>query len=111
QILRRKCTAAKETLLGDTRADQVAITLLGSGRGVVGGGMSTELTREEVSTTLTQGFLPVTAPDDVPSREGGGGLRELALPYETEPAIPRHLAGFLPRAGAAHGPGMMQPDA
>ena len=111
QILRRKCTAAKETLLGDTRADQVAITLLGSGRGVVAGGMSTELTREEVSTTLTQGFLPVTAPDDVPSRDRRVGLRELGLPYETEPAITRHLAGFLTRAGAAHGTGMMQPDA
>ena len=111
QILRRKCTAAKESLLGETGADQVVITLLGSGRGVVGGGMSTELTREEVSATLTEGFLPITAPDDVPSRDRRVGLRELGLPYETEPAITRHLAGFLTRAGAAHGAGMMQPDA
>jgi len=111
QMLRRKCTAAKESLLGETGADRVGITLLGSGRGVVGGGMSTELTREEVSATLTQGFLPVTAPDDVPSRDRRVGLRELGLPYETEPAITRHLAGFLTRAGAAQGAGMMQPDA
>jgi hypothetical protein len=111
QILRRKCTAAKETLLGDPGTDRVAMTLLGSGRGVVGGGMSTELTRQEVSATLTEGFLPVTAPGDVPSRDRRVGLRELGLPYETEPAITRHLAGFLTRAGAAHGEGMMRPDA
>ena len=111
QILRRKCTAAKETLLGDSGSDRVPITLLGSGRGVVGGGMSTELTRQEVAATLTEGFLPVTDPADVPARDRRVGLRELGLPYETEPAITRHLAGFLTRAGAAHGTGMMRPDA
>ena len=111
QILRRKCTAAKETLLGDSGSDRVPITLLGSGRGVVGGGMSTELTRQEVAATLTEGFLPVTDPADVPARDRRVGLRELGLPYETEPAITRHLAGFLTRAGAAHGTAMMRPDA
>jgi hypothetical protein len=111
QILRRKCTVAKETLLVDSGTDRVVITLLGSGRGVVGGGMSTELTRQEVSATLIEGFLPVTASGDVPSRDRRVGLRELGLPYETEPAITRHLAGFLTRAGAAHGEGMMRPDA
>ncbi len=110
QILRRKCTSAKEILLGDSGADRIAITLLGSGRGVVGGGMSTELTRQEVSAALTEGFLPITAPGDVPARDRRVGLRELGLPYETEPAITRHLAGFLTRAGAAHGTGMMRPD-
>jgi molecular chaperone DnaK (HSP70) len=111
QILRRKCTFAKEALLGGSGADRVPITLLGSGRGVVGGGMSTELTRQEVAATLTEGFLPITAPADVPARDRRVGLRELGLPYETEPAITRHLAGFLTRAGAAHGTGMMRPDA
>jgi len=111
QILRRKCASAKETLLGDSGSDRVPITLLGSGRGVVGGGMSTELTRQEVAATLTEGFLPITDPGDVPARDRRVGLRELGLPYETEPAITRHLAGFLTRAGAAHGTGIMRPDA
>jgi molecular chaperone DnaK (HSP70) len=111
QILRRKCTSAKESLLGDSGSDRVPITLLGSGRGVVGGGMSAELTREEVAATLREGFLPITDPRDVPARDRRVGLRELGLPYETEPAITRHLAGFLTRAGAAHGTGMMRPEA
>ena len=111
QILRRKCTAAKEHLLTDSGADHALITLLGSGRGVVRGGMSAELTRAEVATTLTEGFLPLTAPGAQPARDRRAGLRELGLPYETDPAITRHLAAFLTRAGAAAGEGMAQPDA
>ncbi len=111
QVLRRKCTAAKETLLSDSGVDRLALTVLGSGRGVVGGGMTTELTRDEAVATLTEGFLPLTAPGDVPARDRRVGLRELGLPYETEPAITRHLAGFLTRAGAARGAAMMRPDA
>ena len=112
QVLRRKCTAAKETLLSDGAPDRVALTLLGSGRGVVAGGMSIELTREEVVEALTKGFLPLTGPADLPARERRPGLRELGLPYETEPAITRHLAAFLTRAAKAAGcRDMAQPDA
>ena len=38
QVLRRKCTAAKEALLSSDATERLAITVLGSGRGVVGGG-------------------------------------------------------------------------
>jgi molecular chaperone DnaK (HSP70) len=101
QTLRRKCSAAKERLLMDGSSDGVPITLLGAGRSVVGGGLSTELTRDEVVRTLADGFLPLVAPDDLPARDRRAGLRELGLPYETEPAITKHLAAFLTRA--AHG--------
>jgi molecular chaperone DnaK (HSP70) len=100
QALRRKCTAAKEALLSSDATERVTITVLGSGRGVVGGGLTTELTRAEVVSALREGFLPLTRPDDLPARDRRVGLRELGLPYETEPAITRHLAAFLARAGA-----------
>jgi molecular chaperone DnaK (HSP70) len=99
QTLRRKCSAAKEQLLADETRAAVRITILGTGRGVVGGGMTAELTRAEVVEALTQGFLPLTARDDLPARDRRAGLRELGLPYETEPAITKHLAAFLHRAG------------
>lgn len=98
QTLRRKCSAAKELLLADPDRIAVQITILGAGRGVVGGGMTAELTRDEVIEALTSGFLPLTARDDLPARDRRAGLRELGLPYETEPAITKHLAGFLDRA-------------
>ena len=62
-------------------------------------GLTTELTRAEVASALTEGFLPLTRPDDLPARDRRVGLRELGLPYETDPAITRHLAAFLTRAG------------
>ncbi len=109
QVLRRKCTAAKEALLSNDATERVAITVLGSGRGVIGGGLTTELTRVEVASALTEGFLPLTRPEDLPARDRRVGLRELGLPYETEPAITRHLAAFLTRAGSDDT--MVRPDA
>lgn len=109
EILRRKCSAAKERLL-DAGIDAVPITVLGAGRGVVGGGLTAELTRAEVERTLGEGFLPLTAPTDLPARDRRAGLRELGLPYETEAAITRHLSAFLTRAGRNAGAGLVRPD-
>ena len=98
QTLRRKCSAAKEQLLSEPDLGTVRITILGGGRGVVGGGVTAELTRDDVVRALEDGFLPLTAADDLPARNRRVGLRELGLPYESEPAITKHLAGFLSRA-------------
>ena len=107
--LRRACCAAKERLLSDPSLGRLPISVLGSGRAVVGGALSTELTRDEVAEVLTSGFLPLTAPDDLPGHDRRVGLRELGLPYASEPAITKHLAAFLTQAaqaslvGARHG--------
>lgn len=111
QTLRRKCSAAKERLLADGSIDRLPITILGAGRGVVGGGLTTELTRDEVVRTLADGFLPLVAPHDLPARDRRTGLRELGLPYETEPAITKHLAAFLMRAARGDASGMARPTA
>ncbi|HXG64458.1 MAG TPA: Hsp70 family protein, partial [Blastocatellia bacterium] len=96
--LARQCCAAKEQLLSNPEMERAPITVLGSGRSVVGGSLTTELAREEVEETLLNGFLPLTAPDDLPAREKRAGLRELGLPYASEPAITRHLAEFLTKS-------------
>ena len=112
QILRRKCSAAKEHLLSGSSSESVTITILGSGHGVIGGGMSAELTRGEVVDALLNGFLPATAADDMVARDRRLGLRELGLPYETEPAITKHLAAFLSSASRTAGaPSLARPDA
>ena len=98
QVLLRKCSAAKERLLSAGAPAQETITILGAGRGVVAGGMSATLTRDEAERALTDGFLPLTPANDWPARDRRSGLRELGLPYESEPAITRHLAMFLARA-------------
>jgi hypothetical protein len=99
--LRRACCAAKERLLADPAPERVSVNVLGSGRAVVGGMLSVELTRAEVVDLLTGGFLPLTEADDLPAQLRRAGLRELGLPYAREPAITRHLAAFLTRSVAA----------
>jgi molecular chaperone DnaK (HSP70) len=113
--LSRQCCAAKEQLLGDPDLERVPVTILGSGRAVVGGSLTTELTREEVEETLIEGFLPLTPRDDLPARDRRAGLRELGLPYASEPAITKHLAEFLTKSGDADSDDgqseMVRPDA
>ncbi|MBV8675013.1 MAG: Hsp70 family protein, partial [Acidobacteriaceae bacterium] len=99
--LRRACCAAKERLLGDLSPERLSVTILGSGRAVVGQALSVELTREEVLRILTTGFLPITAPDEMPARNRTTALRELGLPYASDPGITRHLAAFLTQAAIA----------
>jgi molecular chaperone DnaK (HSP70) len=99
--LRRQCCAAKERLLGDDTVGSAPVTVLGGGRAVVGGALSTELTRAEVEGVLAEGFLPAGAPGDLPASERRAGLREFGLPYASEPAITKHLAAFLTQAARA----------
>jgi molecular chaperone DnaK (HSP70) len=116
--LRRSCCAAKERLLSDSSSEllRVPVTVLGSGRAVVGQALSVDLTRDEVLQILTAGFLPITAPDEMPAHGRSTALRELGLPYASDPAITRHLAAFLKQAavsmnGSFSNHRMAQPDA
>ncbi len=99
--LRRSCCAAKELLLVEGAPESAPVTVLGGGRSVVGGALNTRLTRAEVEGVLAEGFLPATAPEDLPAPERRAGLRELGLPYASEPAVTKHLAAFLTHAAQA----------
>jgi molecular chaperone DnaK (HSP70) len=110
--LRRACCTAKERLLSDGRLSRAPLSILGGGQAVVGGTLSSELTRQEVEETLAGGFLPLTLPGDLPARTKRTGLRELGLPFASEPAITKHLAEFLTRAGIDLSQStMIRPDA
>ena len=102
--LRRLCSAAKERMLGEAAADRVPITVLGAGRSLIGDSITVDLTRDEVEAALHE-FLPLTRADEESrGRDRRAGLRELGLPYETDPAITRHLAAFLARSAAVFAP-------
>ena len=97
--LRRQCSAAKEVLLADASRKSVEITVLGSGSSLIGGSLKTEITRDEALELTLEGFLPLTARGEGPKEEKRSLFRELGLPYETDPAISKHLNGFLETAG------------
>ncbi len=95
------CRAAKERLLGDPDLESVPVVVLGRGSALIGGTLRTELTREEVEAILVEGFFPVCGPRDAPQGQKRVGVREMGLPYESDPAVTRHLADFLGRQAGA----------
>ncbi len=97
------CRSAKETLFANPGKASVPVAILGRGSKVIGGSLKTELTRETLTTVLLDGFLPMCAPGDLPSRGRKLGLTEIGLPYAADPAVTRHLARFLgQQAGSLH---------
>jgi molecular chaperone DnaK (HSP70) len=97
--LRRQCSAAKEVLLCDSSRKSVEITVLGGGSSLIGGALKTEITRDEALELTLEGFLPLSARGEGPKDEKRSLFRELGLPYETDPAISKHLNVFLEGAG------------
>ena len=88
------CARAKETLLSKDGPDSVPISILGSGSKLIGGALKSELKTEDVSILL-KGFFPDVKAGDAPKQRRALGLKELGLPYATDPAITRHLSAFL----------------
>ncbi|MCS6771582.1 MAG: Hsp70 family protein [Kiritimatiellae bacterium] len=98
------CRHAKETLLGPEAPERTSLAIAGRGTRLIGGSISIEISRDEVRSLLLEGFYPRCAPTDRPASRGAG-FRQLGLPFETDTAITRHLAGFLAdHAGLGRGP-------
>ncbi|OEU76958.1 MAG: molecular chaperone DnaK [Desulfobacterales bacterium C00003060] len=88
---------AKEKIFEDPDCDSYPITVLGKGRQVVGGTINTDLTRQEIEGVILDGFFPKCSEGDRPSERHQAGLKELGLPYASDPAVTRHMAWFLQR--------------
>ena len=95
--LAHSCRRAKERLLNDPTLEAEPVVILGRGTSLIGGTIRTELTRQEIEAVLLQGFFPIGAATDYPQRKPQVGIREMGLPYASDPAITRHLAYFLSR--------------
>ncbi len=94
----QSCRMAKERLLAHPENVSEPVVILGRGTSLIGGTIRTELLREEVERVLLEGFFPATGPSDFPKETARVGMREMGLPYESDPGITRHLARFLAQA-------------
>nr|WP_315259240.1 Hsp70 family protein [uncultured Duganella sp.] len=98
--LAERCRAAKELLLAADAPERTTVTLLGTGSKLIGGSRSAELTRDEVSALVVDGFFPLNE-TQAPAKRGRGAIVEFGLPYAADAAITRHLADFLRQHAAA----------
>ncbi|MBK8753498.1 MAG: Hsp70 family protein [Candidatus Competibacteraceae bacterium] len=98
QALTHGCRHAKESLLSEgSEAEAVPVVVPSRGSRLIGGTLRTELTREEVRTTLVEGFFPWVEATARPAIRARAALTKLGLPYAQDAAMTRHLAAFLGR--------------
>jgi len=95
QALTHGCRHAKEALLADPTLEAVPVVVPSRGTHLIGGSIRTELTREEVTHTLVEGFFPEVPVSARPATRSRAALTKLGLPYAHDPAVSRHLAAFL----------------
>lgn len=89
------CRAAKEVLLSDQGPDQQTISVLGRGSRLIGGTITTHIDRVTVADFLMSGFFPHCPSTSRPERNIVSGFQDIGLPYESDPAITKHIAAFL----------------
>lgn len=89
------CRGAKERLLADLSLDSEPVAVAGRGSQLVGGTVQAPLTRADVDEVILEGFFPRVAAEASPLERARAGLRQLGLPYASDPAVTKHLAKFL----------------
>ncbi|MEW4566071.1 Hsp70 family protein [Bremerella sp. JC770] len=89
------CRAAKEQLLQDDGPDKYPVSILGRGSKLIAKTVSVDVEREPIKAMLLEGFFPSCSATDKPERGFVSGFQELGLPFESDPAVTRHLAEFL----------------
>ena len=95
QALTHSCRDAKEKIFNNVTVDTIPVVVASRGSSLMSGNLRTELTREEVTNVLVEGFFPKVAITDRPANQTRVGLRASGLPYAQDAAISRHLAAFL----------------
>lgn len=95
------CRSAKEHLLADADATVWPIVVPSRGSKLIGGSVRTELTRDEVTAFITDGFFPRVEATARPATRTRAGLTQVGLPYAQDAAITKHLAAFLARQAGA----------
>lgn len=93
-VLLGNCRRVKETLLGENAPASLTVNLPGGGSKLIGGGLQVEVTRDEVSRLLVDGFLPQVELAEKPVQRQSG-FQEFGLPYASDAGITRYLAAFL----------------
>jgi len=87
---------AKESLLGSTKENDIfPIAVPTRGGSLFAGTLSVGVERSEAERIILDGFFPLVSSDETPRARRGVALKEFGLPYATDAAITRHLAGFL----------------
>lgn len=93
-VLVRVSRKVKEAMLAPDASEEYTVTLPGTGSRLIGGGLQTVVTKQQVADVLLEGFLPRVDFQQSP-QAAQSGFREFGLPYAADSAITRYLSAFL----------------
>jgi molecular chaperone DnaK (HSP70) len=93
--LQHASRVAKEALLSDSKAQKAPIAIAGKSSKLVASTLRAEVTRDEVTSSIVDGFFPIVNADARPVVRARAGLVSMGLPYAQDAAITRHLAALL----------------
>ncbi|MCB1111201.1 MAG: Hsp70 family protein [Chlamydiales bacterium] len=99
QALLHGCRQAKETLMCADAVESVDITIMGRGSSLIGGTLTTTLTRDAVVGMVLEAFIPKVGPEERSTFEKRSGMRQVGLPYVHDARISCQLAKFLSMTG------------
>ncbi len=91
----QSCRKAKEDLFSDKGVRSCPVTILGRGSGLIKGTIKAALEYSDIETIVLDGFFPKCRLEDRPASTTSSGMKEVGLPYESDPGITRHLARFI----------------
>jgi len=96
KALCHQCRQAKEEIL-EGRNDEKKITLTGTGSRLIAGTLTATLDRSTIEQIVVDGFFPMV--DDIGDGASSSrpAITEFGLPYESDPAVTRHLVRFIER--------------
>jgi hypothetical protein len=95
------CRQAKEAMFADPKLKKAPLVIPGRGSSLIGATIKAELTKEELTRVLTDGFFPAVPVNELPKTARHTGLAQMALPYAQDAGVTRHLAAFLTRQARA----------
>lgn len=94
-VLQQQCRQAKEKLLGFDPPETAQVIVPGLGSGLIASALQAEVTREEISRLILDGFFPQVDFNEPVSKSHKIGLQEWGLPYADDPVVPHYLSAFL----------------
>lgn len=89
------CRNAKEQLLSADGPEEQTVSVLGRGSSLIGGTLSTTISKTKAAEILLDGFFPNCNAEARPERNVASGFQDIGLPYESDPAITKQIAAFL----------------
>lgn len=87
---------AKELFLSEQPPSTSSITLLGRGSKLIAQSKTCQLTKNEVTDMVFNGFIPHSEFNELPIHRKSA-IVEFGLPYTSDPAISKHIAEFIHR--------------